>query len=208
MMVRMFGYVKTNDYENMPTAGRISTYLNPFSDDEKKFVRDNIPTQGDIDLGAKAAEWVLEQSDASDYMATLIKCVKAGAISHKRLGFLASAITAYKRAIEKPVEVTDNMTNEWVGDKKERLRGIVGTIKRVRTIPSSFDEGMTTIVTLVTGGGNTFVWFATNYPDAEVGDVWTFDGTVKNHNEYQGTRQTIVSRVKYTSMAAPEEQAA
>jgi len=208
MMVRLFGYVKTSDYDNIPTAGRVSTYMNPISDKEQKFVRNNIPTQTDIDMGAKAAEWVLEQSDSGDYMSTLIKCVKAGAISHKRLGFLASAITAYKRATEKLVEVTTNMTNEWVGEKKERLRGIVATIKMVRTIPSNFDDGATIIVTLVTGEGNTFVWFATNYPDAEVGDVWTFDGTVKNHNEYRGTRQTVISRVKYTSMAAPEEQAA
>ena len=209
MMVRMFAYVKTNDYNNTPTASRVSSYMHPFSDSDLAFIKNNVPTEDDKLMGKNTAAWILEQSDAGDYMATLIKCVKAGAISYKRLGILASAITVYKRATEKAVEVdTTPKANEWLGEKKDRLRGIVATIKMVRQTPSSFDDGMTTIVTLVTGEGNTLVWFATNYPDAEVGDVWKFDGTVRDHTEWKGTRQTVVNRVKYTLMAAPEEQAA
>jgi len=181
----------------------------PHTEDDRKFVRDNVPTDADELMAKNAAAWILEQSDAGDYMATLIKCVKAGAIGWKRMGVLVSAITVYKRATEKAMEVdTTPKANEWLGTKKDRLRGIIATIKMVRTTPSSFDDGMTTIVTLVTGEGNTLVWFATNYPDAEVGDVWKFDGTVRDHNEWKGTRQTVVNRVKYELMSAPEEQAA
>lgn len=202
MMVGMFGYVKTNDYDNTPTASRVGTYMHPFCTEDRTFIKNNVPTEADALMAKNIAEWILEQSDASDYMATLIKCVKAGAISLKRLGVLASAVTVYKRAIEKTVVVDDTpKANKWIGTKKDRLRGIVGTIKMVRTVPG-FNEGLTTIITLVTGEGNTLVWFATNYPDAEVGDVWTFDGTVKNHNEFRGTKQTVINRVKYTSMAA------
>jgi len=209
MMVRMFGYVKTNDYDHTPTAHRVGSYLNPYTTKEIEFVNNNTPTDADELMAKNTAAWILEQSDASDYMATLIKCVNAGAISYKRLGVLASAITVYKRATEKAVKVdTTPMSNEHMGTKKDRLRGIVATIKMVRDVPSNFDEGITRIVTLVTGEGNTLVWFATNYPDAEVGDVWTFDGTVRDHNEWKGTRQTVINRVKYTLMAAPEEVAA
>jgi len=208
MMVRMFSYVKTNDYEHTPTAHRVGSYMYPSTEDDKEFIKNNVPTVADELMGKNTAEWILEQSDAGDYMATLIKCVKAGAISYKRLGVLASAITVYKRATEKAVAVnTTPKANEWLGTKKDRLRGIIATVRMVRTIPG-YNDGMTTIITLTTGIGNTLVWFSTTYPDVGVGDVWKFDGTVKDHNEFRGTRQTVITYVKHKLMAAPEEQAA
>ena len=50
--------------------------------------------------------------------------------------------------------------------------------------------------------GRTLIWFASKYLEAEPGEQWNLTGTVKDHNEYNGTCQTVLTRVKYTGQEA------
>jgi len=44
--------------------------------------------------------------------------------------------------------------------------------------------------------GNEYTWFATGTHEYKVGQVVKGKGTVKAHNDYQGTKQTILTRCK------------
>lgn len=44
--------------------------------------------------------------------------------------------------------------------------------------------------------GNVLVWKTTGYIDAENGSAVTLTGTVKEHSEYKGTKQTVLTRCK------------
>jgi hypothetical protein len=196
MMIRKCGYVKARDYEGTPTGNRVSTYLFPYTEDEKSWARNNLPTDKDIEQGQETADWVGEQDTAgSDYMDTLNKCVSAGAISHRRLNILVSAVIVYQRAMDKAREDAIPKANEWVGNVKERLKMIDGTVTRVHH--GEGFNGDYTIINLISVEGNTFVWFASGYKEVERGEHWLFDGTVKDHDEFNGTRQTKINRVKY-----------
>jgi hypothetical protein len=50
--------------------------------------------------------------------------------------------------------------------------------------------------------GNVLTWFASNDQDYVPGARVTIDGTVKKHSDYQGVRETALSRVKVTMGAA------
>ena len=42
--------------------------------------------------------------------------------------------------------------------------------------------------------GNVFTWAASSHQDLEIGHVYTVLGTIKDHSEYKGTKQTVLSR--------------
>jgi hypothetical protein len=44
--------------------------------------------------------------------------------------------------------------------------------------------------------GNQFKWFASKYSGMEVGKTYKIRGTVKAHDEYQGRKQTALTRCK------------
>ena len=47
-----------------------------------------------------------------------------------------------------------------------------------------------------TGTTNVVIWWSTGKPGINVGESDTFKCTIEKHQEYEGTRQTIVSRIK------------
>lgn len=211
MFVRLFGYVKAgyqDDDHRQSTGSAIASYLNPRTREEHQFQRDNIPTDLDRERASAVMAWVLEQSTAGDYMCNLHKAVTAGAITWKRVALVASAIPVYQRAVEQEANKPDvsDRSNEWLGQPKERLRGIIASIQRVRYREGDF--GTSTIITLLTGSGDTITWFASSYIEAEQHDLWRLDGTVKKHEEYRGTRQTVITRVAWELQAAPEQATA
>ena len=198
MFVRMFGYVKTrNDDYATSTASNIHMWLHPYTNEERKFARDNVPTQDDIDVGKHTAEWILRQDNSMDYFDSLQKCVNAGAISHKRVGILASGVSGYQRAVARAMDNATPKANEHLGEIGKRLKDITATVKMVRVVDGYYGE--TTIITLLTPEGNTLVWFASGSHDVEQGECWVFDGTVKKHDTFNNTNQTVVNRVKYTT---------
>jgi hypothetical protein len=188
---RQFGYVRAGDYDNLSTADRVRLQLWP--------ARDTViitPTDDDRDIAKFAAEWVMTQDGSkSEYMDNLQKAIRAGAISAKRVGIVVSAVYAYQRHLERVAADSGPKCNEYLGEPKTRLKGIAATVERVRYSEGFY--GTTTIVSLRTPMGHSLVWFASGYLDVQVNDVWVIDGTVKDHKEYNGTRQTVVTRVKY-----------
>ena len=195
MMIRKYGYVKAKDYDGLPTGNRVSSYLFPYTDDEKRWAAANQPTDKDCEIGQETSDWILEQDTGNDYMDTLNKCISAGAISHRRLNILVSSVIVYQRAMDKVREDSIPKANEHVGAVKERLRMIDAIVTRVHH--GEGYNGDYTVINLISIEGNTFVWFASGYKEIDSGEHWLFDGTVKEHDEFRGTKQTKITRVKY-----------
>ena len=59
----------------------------------------------------------------------------------------------------------------------------------------SNDWGLTTLVMFRDAVGNKAKWFASGSCGFEVDSVVTVKATVKDHEEYRGSRQTTLSRV-------------
>ena len=198
MYIRQEGYQRA--HEGFSTGDKVSSYM--FSSDSYWITEraTNTPTQDDIDTAKNAMEWIAEQSDVTEYMDNLKRAVEAGAVSEKRLTFVASGVYSYNRAKAEAEKAKDNAnkSNRHLGNIKDRLKDIMATVKRVRFTDGYY--GTTTIITLETATGDTLVWFASGSHDIEEGEYWVFDGTVKKHDTFNNTRQTIITRVKYTQL--------
>jgi len=102
---------------------------------------------------------------------------------------------AAERALDRDENrAQENAASEWVGEVKERreleveVLGVYGT---------DGVYGHTDIVKMKDLDGNLFTWFASDYTDLERGDRLSITGTVKKHDEYKGTKQTVITRCRY-----------
>jgi hypothetical protein len=95
-----------------------------------------------------------------------------------------------------PVEEIQDLT--YLGTVGEKVKNIPTTFTRKNSFCSRF--GLTNIYEFRDGDGNYLVWFTTCGIDFEVGDLVKLTGTVKEHKDYKGIPQTIVTRCKLSSI--------
>lgn len=84
--------------------------------------------------------------------------------------------------------------SEWIGEIKERLRNLEVTYVSSRDIESYY--GISILYTFK-AGENILVWFCSGKglpQNIEVGDSFLLTGTVKDHKEYNGVKQTVLTR--------------
>lgn len=90
-------------------------------------------------------------------------------------------------------------TGEYVGNVGGKIEAAV-TLARQVTYETHFTyRGETNYIYIFTDdNGNTIVWKTSAWQDIDEGQRYAIRGTVKEHNEYKGTKQTILTRCKIT----------
>ncbi len=81
--------------------------------------------------------------------------------------------------------------NEFIGQPGERL-GLQVTVRSIRSFESQW--GQTTLYGMVDDQGRSLRYFSTGSFDAERDQTLTIRATVKAHEDYQGERQTVLTR--------------
>ena len=91
-------------------------------------------------------------------------------------------------------EAAPKSNSEFIGDIKQRLRDMEVVYTNCRTIESYY--GVSLVYTFKLGD-NVLTWFCSGKgidPDIEIGETVLLTGTVKDHKEYNGVKQTYLNR--------------
>ncbi|MGH3988797.1 MAG: hypothetical protein ACRDTZ_16025 [Pseudonocardiaceae bacterium] len=157
----------------------------------------------DADREAARADIALvlsEDAEGSDYLTNLqaVAGVEWAQTTGRRnkVGLLASLPSAAGRIRERDAEkaATPERVNAWIGEIKQR-REFAGVLLVNRAVGTTF--GVSDLVVIDTPEGAVKVFGAARGIEAfEVGDKVTLTGTIVEHGEYQGVKQTRVSRIK------------
>ena len=100
---------------------------------------------------------------------------------------------AAKAAIKK--ETYEKMQNsKHIGNVGERLEFTL-TLNNVFKYETNF--GTRFIFQFIDDEYNVFIWQTYNEYEYELGEVCTFKGTIKDHGEYKGIKQTILTRCRF-----------
>lgn len=156
----------------------------------------------DPELAEKALEWgrsglveKAEKSPDNEYLYNLRIVTALDANEWRSDGLLASLIPAYQRemghlAEKKAREAAEGVSKHY-GELKRRYKGV--NVSVISTFTSDGYYGPTHIHQIRIGN-NHAVWFSTS----ELLDAgeYVMDFTVKDHTEYKGTKQTVLSRCK------------
>lgn len=143
-----------------------------------------------------AIEWAKnlpESERQSDYMNNIHVLANTGSLEHRDVGLGASILATYQRHMEFKRTGERTAHSEWVGELKKRQEF---TVEVLATKYIDTDYGGTTLYRMVDPSGNVLVWFCSGSCIMEEQGTYHIKGTVKEHNDFRGTKQTIVNRCK------------
>lgn len=199
--IEKVGFFKRG-YEGQCTADRAAFLAgrNPGGKSEPEW-KAGQPTAAHVERAEAVIAWLKSNTDRSDYIHNLKVATSFIVAQPKLLGILASAPQAYNRALGQIAERAARAAAPdagHVGSEGERLDFEV-TITRVNSYESRY--GLKRVVAMKAATGHELITFTTGdgCTGNDVGKVFKLRGTVKKHSEYEGRKQTELSRCSFTA---------
>jgi hypothetical protein len=157
-------------------------------------------TEADHDRAEEIVAWARAEEPRGEYMYNLVTIMKRDMVTDGRhLGIAVSVVSAHARAVEaelrRTVERKAAEHSSYVGAVGERLKAVPVTLASSRVVGSN-EWGTTTLVKFQDASGNTLTWFSSTGCELQPGEKALLTGTVKKHDEYQGNKQTVLTRCK------------
>jgi hypothetical protein len=129
----------------------------------------------------------------TNYENTLLNILTIGKMKITHAGYVVSIIPLYNRMMEEKVTKETTKQSEYIGTVGDKIANVSATVIKTSQFESGY--GLTYIFTFQSDS-NILVWFSSNNV-CDLGDnVIITKGTIKDHKEYNGTKQTIITRCK------------
>jgi len=148
-------------------------------------------TVRDEEIAQDVLRWVRHELEVrNDYTANLQTACEGQHVTHKTIGIACSAISAYERHMARKLSAPAN-NSQYIGMVSQRIK-IKVRIVDTKTMPSMY--GVRTMVKM-DHEGNTLIWWTGESPDwVKQGEEVVIAATIKEHKEYRGHKQTILTR--------------
>lgn len=187
----------------------------------------------DVERARLSLEWAraIDANDQNDYKRNLGRACRSEVVRSKHAGVVASAVAAWARENERELERRRRAEREaesvFVGTVGSRLRWKAATARKpavagwtLQLASSKTWEsqwGVTHFYRFWDADGNVVVTFATRalgmyldegrrWTEVEVGGTYLADGTVKKHEERNGVKQTVLTRVEVVGTVEEEKR--
>ena len=183
------------------TADRAFRNMLPDETKEDKKRRDfDFPSDESYDKAKVIVEWARElkkREELTDYLHNLSIIARLGYVTWDTHRLAASMANAYEmdlRNIEfkkkKEAEKEQRKRGGYVGEVGKRE---VFTVTVQRIIPFENDFGIVKLHIMADEQGNNLVWYSSSKV-LEEGQTYKLKATVKEHKEYSGEKQTVLTR--------------
>nr|DAF57457.1 MAG TPA: hypothetical protein [Myoviridae sp. ctqfO1] len=139
------------------------------------------------------AWWISKNDEDNAFWNNVTSILKDGYASDKELGYIAFIPSAYAKHLANSISYTDKFANINIGDKVE----VSVTLKRKTAFATQY--GTSVFYQFADANGICYVWKTTPREALEELDAETeitLKGTVKEFREYNGTKQTVLTRCK------------
>lgn len=200
--VRTFGWMAKSAWDGIPTANRVGDILfPPIRDRHNGDYLDELATvkitEADEAKATEIRSWAAELDLSNNYLGNVRTILGASYITGRHFGIAASAVGAYDREMglaAERVAKEAGIVSEWVGTVGKRETFTV-EVTRIHVYETAF--GTSRIVVTKDGAGNVVKTFTSGRwaYGTDVGDELVIKGTVKEHGEYKGTKETVLARV-------------
>lgn len=208
-VIKENGFVPASHYWETTTKELVSIALYPNLKNakEREFAESLRPLAKEATPRAEEIRGFILSEDFrgdSDYVLNLKAAAGGERVSPRNFGLLVSAPQAYakhqERTLVREAKAKLGEGSDWFGTAADKAAGTKAsrhelevTVAGVRYMHG--DYGTTTLYTLVTAEGNLCKWFAS---DDKLGDTegarFVIKGSVKKHDEFNGTKETVLTR--------------
>lgn len=165
-------------------------------DEEKRKKADFELMDNGIALGEEIYKWSLQLDTSKDYFYNIRTIAETEYMNRRNINLLASAVMVYMKEKELLIKRSyEQKTSDHFGVIKKRAIYIL-TLLNVFTFET--DYGTCHIYKMVDKEGNIAIWKTGNGQISELsqGSEIELKGTVKDHSEYNGVKQTLITRCK------------
>lgn len=153
-------------------------------------------SNSDIEIANEVIHFVNSLDANSEYIENLQQVLSQENISYKLAGIAGSAVPMFYRNPKKAKDAEAKETR-WYGNVDDKIE-FTGTVLVAARFEGHY--GSSIVLVVGTDAGEVFKTTYTGRSDAiwalAVGDTCTLTGTVKDHTEYNGDKQTVLTRVK------------
>lgn len=197
--IEAWGWVsRSNSNGKMPTADDAAVAMMPPKNqtEERLTVTEAHRIEAETALQWICDNWT-DYATMNEYQCNVATVANKEYVQHRDLGLLASVIPAYRKAQEKAVS-----GGEWVGQVGKRIETTITHVATFVTVNRYGRDVVTTYINkFVDGQGNIIVWMTGTFNGNDhKGQSFTMAAHVKEHSEFQGKRQTVVTRAKLTEL--------
>lgn len=193
--IRTKGFVKKTGYDvsyndgPVPTAMLVDSFLTDVRN-PKRFIA---PITDEDEVKAESVrEWLVNHENTqSEYLQKLIDLAAATRVQRRNIGILASSVAAYDREMERKTQALASPSNH-VGTVGKREHFTLEFVK-VKVLPD-YGFGCSNLYTFQDTKGNTVKWKTAG--QFEFSGTVKLVGTVKKHGEWNGVKETELTRCK------------
>ena len=217
--VNHFGYVSSqadgyttaircSDYYNFLESGKVNGFREreALEEDLKRIVFDPRSEQN-LKYVNDLKTYILNQDCAdNNYIHNLQVIMKSEYISHNEWNLLVSSIRCYDRYLEavKETEIRERnreqeLKSRYVGEIKDKIDVDIEKCNLVTSWDNQF--GWSGMYKFLSKDGDVFIWITSK--DIDTDNVARLHGTVKDHSEYNGIKQTVLTRCKIEKLVSP-----
>lgn len=186
------------------TRGMLEKEINKIKRDMEN-VKFNHESTEVKEMAAAALSWIKDQKAANDYIHNLKVICDLPNTTMDHLGMLVSLFPTYNRELDIQAKKAaaeakakqEAMISKHIGKPGERITISVQSVKCLSSWESTYGYYPTTtyLYKIVDTEGNVFTWKTSNSID-EDNIPQTMVGTVKEHTEFRGVKQTVLTRCK------------
>lgn len=215
------------------TSSKAARCLNPYGPEDRQDSCKYDPSEAAINLAENARNWVLSEygvplpeeggydaikaallhqsrPELNDFEHNLLVVAKGEFCERRTFGIAAYIVEAYRKAHSMiPERKKPAFDSQHFGTVGQRFPKLEVTVEKVITWTSEF-HGAASLFKMRTKDGNMAVWKTYNVApanDMEEGQTYVIAATVKKHGEYNGEKQTEMSRVKVSRPSAEKVEA-
>jgi hypothetical protein len=151
------------------------------------------PSEDDAEIARATIDYIRnEWENDTDFGHNVTTVIADDQVKHRSFGIAAAAVMVYKRDQEKAIEqekAKAGINNEHVGSIKDRTEFKL-TVTGIKAFEGQF--GTTFLHSMIDEDGHIFKWFGSY--DLDEGKTYTGKWTIKDHDEWKGMKQTIITR--------------
>lgn len=200
------GYFKSNSENGVPTKVDVEniirvSYGGGTKADENDYEKSKQIPQREID---EIKNVIKSLEPTTDFIENLQLLIKDGFVRETMLGYAVYIPVAVEREKEKRLKdefiKKSNSKLSYIGEIGEKINVLTKFYNYSYYDRLSAYTGMLercNIYTFLDENGNRIVWKTTSREDFEVGDEVMIKGKVKSHSEYNGAKQTVITRPTY-----------
>jgi hypothetical protein len=204
------GRAKARETEGWATADRVTGYIFAKTEKDREHFKIAVTDAHEAEAAA-VIEWArglraARGAELSDYEHNLVVVLEGEALDLKNAGIAASAVTAYRRTIERAIEARERAageaTSDYFGTPGKRAVFTLTVLACIETEGGLY--GPTFIYKFRDAAGNRATWFSSRFiGELTPGSTWRIKATVKAHEPYKGCKQTVLTRGAVEGPAEP-----